>query len=266
MKKIINYFCYTYYIFQRYNILKNFSGELEKKIFIKDKKISIVLNRKNGIVDEEIYLKGVFDKEVLDCILQNTNSNSVFLDIGANIGYMSFCVSPFVKKVYSFEPNPNLEKQFYKTVELNSFNNVTRFPFGCSTIESTEKLYLNKSNIGASSILSHHKNEQFLEIKLKPLDSFSEQFEKIDIIKIDVEGYEKFVIDGAEKIIDKYKPKMIIEFSPMYYERIETGATQKFYAKMVKYGYKIQNLTTQKSVKSIDDIDYKAIANLYFYQ
>lgn len=265
MKRVLNYFRYKYYIFKRNNNLKDFSGELVKKILVKTTEISIVLNRKNGIVDEEIYLKGVFDKEVLDCILENTNSNSIFLDIGANIGYMSFCVSPFVKKVYSFEPNPNLEKQFYKTIQLNAFNNITRLPYGCSIAESIEKLYLNKSNIGASSILSQNKNEQFLEIQLKPLDSFFEQFEKVDFIKIDVEGYEKFVIDGAEKIIEKYKPKMVIEFSPMYYERIEKGSTQKFYQKMVNYGYKIENLTTKKPVKSLDDIDYKAIVNLYFY-
>jgi hypothetical protein len=88
---------------------------------------------------------------------------------------------------------------------------------GMSDSEGTATMSLNIKNSGAAHIISNGG-----DIIITTIDNFckSKKVEKIDFIKIDVEGYELFVLRGGENIIRKSKPVLLIEINPPTLKRI----------------------------------------------
>ena len=84
-------------------------------------------------------------------------------------------------------------------------DNYTLYPYGLGSIEKKVKIQYDPNETGNTFITSKGNRE----IEVYPLDSF--QFNKIDYIKIDAEGYEIEVCKGAVKLIERDKPFIHIE-------------------------------------------------------
>ena len=136
--------------------------------------------------------------------------NSVILDIGANIGShtLYWAIERKAKKVYSFEPFDMIYEILEANVKLNSLQDVvTTYSFGLSDEECrAKKGFVYNKNLGSTKFLKQENGEA----TLKALDSL-EIPEKIDLIKIDVEGHEVEVLKGALKTLEKNKPILVIE-------------------------------------------------------
>jgi len=137
------------------------------------------------------------------------------LDIGAHIGTMSRKMAKDFEFVFSFEPH------FFEYTKMNTkdLGNVTVYPFGLGNKNKTEKLFVMEKKTGGSSIVEHpnrvwQKNAKTVNISIKKLDDF--HFDKINFIKIDVESYEYFVIDGARKTLQKHSPLIMVEYLKKY--------------------------------------------------
>lgn len=138
------------------------------------------------------------------------------LDIGANIGYNSLMFSDY-GPVYAFEP------MFHEIVQLNIDNNKLKhkmysIPFALSDKNDVVDMYIpNKvektglRNYGGTSMYKTpgFDDETKTEVKCKKLDDIYTGVPSI--IKIDVEGHELKVLKGAENIIKKYMPTLLIE-------------------------------------------------------
>lgn len=208
---------------------------------LEDIDFPIYLNPNNGGVDAEIFCDGYFEDGILKLIKNNSNKESVFLDIGANIGQHSFWASHFFKKVYAFEPITPLFEQINKTLLRNDFFNIQVFNYGIGDKKEILPIYSNKSNMGASSILINENKEKKQDIKIISLDQEIEKIgiEKVDFIKIDVEGFEHNVLLGIQEIVKKYNPKILIEFSPMFYDKKNESISKKIYDYFIENGYEI---------------------------
>ena len=180
---------------------------------------------KNCYVDESIVKNGFWEKKLGEQLKNYIKKDNVFLDIGANIGYHSLFVASILKgsgKVYSFEPITYLCKQLQESVNLNNFTNLEVCNFGLSENEGEHIINIRDGNIGGSSLLSFPKIDKF-EVKetekvvLKKLDSFLGETYKVDVIKIDVEGYEYEALKGAFNILKNNHPVIFMEFSPLIY-------------------------------------------------
>jgi FkbM family methyltransferase len=149
------------------------------------------------------------DKE-LEYISSKLSGNTA-IDIGSNIGFYSYVMSKKYKNVMSFEPIANVS-QFLKDAEIE---NIQIYNYALSNKDEKSKIYLPKlygSYQHAYAGLDLNKrNDDYisLDIKTKPLDSF--KFENVDLIKIDVEGHEISVLEGARKTIYENSPIMILE-------------------------------------------------------
>ena len=151
-----------------------------------------------------------WDTGALYIIDRYLKEGAVILDIGANIGSHSvfWALERNAKKIYSFEPLKGTYEILLKNIELNELENVI-FPFnvGLSDEESFAKVKtFDARNIGSTSF-AKSKTGNF---KLVTLDSMDIK-EKIDLIKIDVEGHEVEVLMGGLKTISKNKPVIVIE-------------------------------------------------------
>jgi len=208
---------------------------------------------------ENIFIKKFKKLDVNNCI-----------DIGANIGEYSLeILNNKNTKVIAFEPIPkNCDKlsvickeygnrfKFFK-IALSNKDGFSKLNFGKNTTEhSSLETKINKiPYVGAS-------NTNSIEVMTKQLDSFINdvEFQNIDFIKIDVEGHEKAVLDGALKFIRKNHIKLIqIEFN---WHNLFTKNTMYDYSIMLEsYVITQLNLINGK-IRIINPID--PLSNLYF--
>lgn len=164
----------------------------------------------NDCVGKDIINGKSWESHIVNFLKNNLTKESIFVDVGSNYGWHSIIASKLCKEVYSFEPQSLMYEIQKMSVNENNINNLKIFNIALGEnigqLEMSKIDYYNEGvNIGDLSIGNGGE-----KIELKSLDSIN--LPKIDMIKIDVQGYEKFVIDGAINSINKNKPIMIVEF------------------------------------------------------
>jgi FkbM family methyltransferase len=150
------------------------------------------------------------------------------LDIGANIGETSMAFSKLAGekgRVFSFEPDPQTFAHLLTHLELNACTNVIPFNKGLGQKEGELFLEEGEHNSGGNRISPDQRRGK--KIAVTTLDQFLKEngVEKIDFIKIDVEGYEYNVLLGAGETITKHHPAFFIELVNDFLE--DQGASSK---------------------------------------
>jgi len=144
------------------------------------------------------------EKNVLKTILSLTNKNSIFVDIGAHIGFYTVRLALKCKHVHAIEPNPESAYILRRNIELNNIKNVTVHQCACGRTHSKAKIYV----ADTCTTLIPRTGRKTIEVDVKPLDSLVNY---CDVVKIDVEGFEEEVLLGAENLITHVKPIWVIE-------------------------------------------------------
>lgn len=133
------------------------------------------------------------------------------LDVGANIGEITYALAQFSEKVQAFEPVHNTFDLLQKNVTQNNLTNVTCHNLGLGAVHETAEIAINANTCGANSrVLDPTATRRATEtMRIVPLDSFG--FTDVDILKIDVEGFELDVLQGGEKTILRDHPVIQLE-------------------------------------------------------
>ncbi|MFL5762576.1 MAG: FkbM family methyltransferase [Bacteroidia bacterium] len=156
--------------------------------------------------------------------LQLIPENTAVLDIGANIGIMTVHLARSVKgsTIYSFEPMPNNIEAFKRIVRYFKLQNVRLFEIALGNSEGEAEMVMpvianvrmqGLSHVVHDSIPENNEGERF-KVPLKMLDRMQELMnepKRISAIKIDVENFEFFVLDGAKQLIQKNRPVIYAE-------------------------------------------------------
>ena len=195
------------------------------------------------------------------------------LDIGVYRGVYSFKLSKNFKKVHAFEPNillfPYLNKnlkKIIKNIELYNIalsdkkgNTELKLPIRTNSIfkDNIEELY----QLGAASM---HPNKEFkefkkLQVKMDRLDNITIDND-IGFIKIDVEGHELEVINGAMQTIQKNKPILLVEIESRHSKR----SVEETIKHISNLGYDCFFVNNQK-LTSIEKLNDKNTENNYFF-
>ena len=192
---------------------------------------------------------GDFDPEKETSVfLPLLREGMIVLDIGANVGFFSLLIAQRVGRigrVYAFEPVPSIFVRLKENIALNGFENIVPVPIAISS-------YSGKTNMtvyyGASSLF-RRVSDEFVEVPTERLDDFVERegIERVDAIKLDVEGAELHVIRGADKTIRRFKPIMMVEINP---DTLKAAGTtpQELFETIVSYGYKAHVIRKGKAV------------------
>jgi FkbM family methyltransferase len=148
--------------------------------------------------------------------------NPIIFDIGANMGtYTTWMSKIFPEgKIYSFEPQRSVFQILCGNLAINNLHNVYAYQFALgkenSIIQINEPNYFGYEDYGTFSlvenVITNLTNEK-LTVEIKTLDWFVENYSVpyVDFIKIDVEGMDLDVLDGARKTIDRFHPYIFIE-------------------------------------------------------
>jgi FkbM family methyltransferase len=149
---------------------------------------------------------------------------AVFLDVGANVGTFSFALRPHCSAVYAYEPQRLIFNMLAGSVALNGWTNVYCIHAAVGdhhgTVEVPQFDYTKPCSFGSIEFGSDKQREPLSQergtdpdkaeyVSLVPLDMWNHR--RVDLIKIDVEGMEFPVLDGAAKTIGLHKPVILIE-------------------------------------------------------
>lgn len=157
--------------------------------------------RKDNITDIKLY-----QKEQLDSALNFCKQFRHAIDIGANYGIMSYNMSKMFDTVSSFEIVPNVRECLRLNVSKFNLENVDIYECGLGNKEELVSINFNPQSTFSTHINLEGSNPNIL---IKNLDSFN--FENVDFIKIDAEGFEPLIIEGGINTIIKYKPVILYE-------------------------------------------------------
>ena len=231
----------------------------------------IKLDPRNGYVDDHIHKDSIWEKYITKLMLSKINKDTIFIDVGANIGYESLLAAAIgAKQVYSFEPISRLYNQILDSVQINGFKNIEVFNYACSDKKGTLRLNISGNNIGGSSFVYGVDTITSIDVPVITLDAFL--LPKLDycdscnyFMKIDVEGFEPNVISGSIKFIKKHKPTIILEFSPKLYELQESGKTFSFLMQLFSLGYELNDIRNNIFIKNDKSFIKKYVKRLYVF-
>lgn len=187
---------------------------------------SLVFNSRINLVgpEEDLYFKDLsgtlaFDEPELAFLIKNyLANNAVYFDIGANVGATALPIAKYLNQgcVYAFEPSYAFN-YLEKNVKINSLDNVKLFNKALGEKEGEINFITNdclsQSHCYTSSYFLNETQAE--KIRISKLDDIvrRENPQKIDFIKINVEGYEKEVIQGCDFLIRKFNPIFYIRFN-----------------------------------------------------
>ena len=165
----------------------------------------------NDTISNSLENYGYWENELIKYSEQYLNDDSIILDIGANIGTWSIPLAIKNRKIYSFEPFDSSYYALCGNIFLNNKESII-FPHQCAitdNINMKSQLFISETvNIGGCKLIEINSNK-INNYSLRTIDSFN--FDKIDLIKIDVEGHELNALKSAQETILKYKPVILFE-------------------------------------------------------
>jgi FkbM family methyltransferase len=143
---------------------------------------------------------------------ENLREGWVFIDVGANVGVMTFAAAKLVGhsgKVIAFEPNEDNARMLLKGIAKNGFGGLVRlYPFGLTenqglfALQGSSNTYLVAADSSERLVQSMRGDEV---LKGEP---------RIDFVKLDIEGHEPFALAGLKAVLLTHRPTMLCEFNP----------------------------------------------------
>jgi FkbM family methyltransferase len=173
--------------------------------------------RLNDYVGRAVFFFGDLDPKLTSVAKRLIRNGDTVLDIGANIGLMTLQFVDLVGpggSVHSFEPNPDVLTLLAAAVNRKGANNVTLNEVALGDKPGVLNLSAPQANVGAGSIVrgSDWVHAQIYPVQVMRLDDYVSQqgIDAVDIIKIDVEGAEATVFEGARNLLQNNPPRAIL--------------------------------------------------------
>jgi FkbM family methyltransferase len=199
---------------------KELSGGI---IWPEDEDIAIYTTADN-FIEWKILTIGTYENEINKLIRLCLKPGSVALDIGGNIGLQSIRMSQCVGsdgQVIAFEPLKHLQERFKKNIALNKIFNVLLMPYALSDADSDQELKFSplEWNQGSFSLAGKPHGTETQLVQIKKGDALPEiqALKRLDLIKIDVEGFEYRVLKGLTNTLEKFRPRIIFEYNVNYW-------------------------------------------------
>lgn len=205
------------------------------------------------------------EKFEIELIKQKVKAGDVVIDIGANIGFYTKIFSKLVGEngcVYAFEPDKkNFQKLKYNTQHLS---NVVIENKAVAGETGKIKLYVSELNVDHRTYPSTDTTH-YVEIDAVSLDDYFKNNEKINLIKMDIQGYEYHALQGMKKILQQPSLTLFSEFWP--YGLKQSGTTAEAYINFLKQFFSKIHLIHQHSIQDINSVKIHELPfkhNIYF--
>lgn len=200
---------------------------------------------RNDLVGSEIYRNGCYEPETVRILNQIVKPGMVFLDIGTHVGQYTLLASKLVGPegaIHSFEPDPDTFAHLALNVSMNNMQNVHPVQAAVSDEDGWADFYLSSSDyMGTNSLRapSYHSGE-VCKVRTISLSNYvaENNIDKIDVMKLDVEGAEIDILHSSLDILTTMKPLLIVEFNKVADMRFD-HSSHNLKSLLTSLGYEI---------------------------
>lgn len=190
------------------------------------------------------------DKDEINLLRKLIKPGDEVLDIGANIGFYAKLLSEMVGekgKIYSFEPDNNNFRHLQKNVA--ELKNIILFNAAVSEKNETLKIYRSKLLNVDHRTYPVNNYDSIEEVKALCIDSLiaNKTIGKVDVIKIDIQGYELSAFKGMARFLKESSPKILAEYWPHGFKRagVSTAEVYNFFESLDYKFFKINGTELQ---------------------
>jgi len=192
-----------------------------------------------------LVIDGMYEPETLAFIVDRLPPGGVFVDVGANIGVFTFPATKRVGprgRVLAAEASPDVFKYLLRNIAANNTSQVTTF--NCAICDSTGSVPFYpapKEKFGMGSLGVQFSGKP-TEVPARTLDNVLEEagIHHVDVLKVDVEGFEVSVFRGAQKLLTGTRsPFVVFEFCDWAEARVPNGQIGDAQQFLLDHGYSI---------------------------
>lgn len=198
-------------------LIKESSYDSEEPVYMKIKTDEKLMFIPEARVAKDYFNRGYYERGLVDWSCSNfCQPDKNIIDIGAHIGWYTVGLAPNCNHLYAFECSPKSFNYLCANIVLNNLDyKVTKYNCALSNEEGITPYYIRDPKDGGGNGISRFDiddiyNSKCIDVPKKTLDSFN--LTNINFIKMDVEGHEKLVLEGAVQTLKNNNyPKILFE-------------------------------------------------------
>lgn len=228
-------------------------------------------------LQRQIFFTGAY--EPVECFLLTRllRPGMTFIDVGANVGQYSLLASTAVGGtgcVHAFEPVPALFASLSENVSANRLGNV-RLNRAALWHEPGELVLSlaasDRENVGAYSVGAGNEATAVRSPAMR-LDDYAAEnaLERIDFIKMDVEGAELFALQGMREVLRRHTPMLLLELAEPTLERLRCSPRQVWDLLVTDLGYRAWAVRQQPerclAATSLEELEWRGWENVLFHK
>ena len=238
----------------RRHYVRRYEGRADRWIVIDDFEggLRMRLDR-SALMASLIYWRGIHSYSEASLVRRFLPADGVFLDVGANQGELTLVAARRAPEgsVIAFEPVPTWFELLGENVRLNGLRNVRLVNAAVADIEGTHEMFAPADDHGGGGHnegLSTFGRAGELDrpvgvVPTVTLDRFAEReaIDRVDVIKIDVEGAEGLVLSGARELLARCRPVLVLEWNPGALAAV-SGPPEQLLRELSALGYRISEV------------------------
>ena len=196
------------------------------------------LNLKSGGIHTDLFMHGYREPEGTRTMQEIMKPDMTVLDIGANIGYYALMEAKACKRVIAIEPDEKNYRDLNYNVQLNNYVNITTHRMAAGDTEGVINFAL--SNIPNWHRVAAGGEKRIVSVPVSTVDNILSRMgkPKIDLLRMDVEGYEYNILNGARETIKRDRPMMFLEIHRDLIKHFGKTARQLFEL-LAEYDYSV---------------------------
>lgn len=208
---------------------------------------------------------GYFDLNLTRFLLRTLKRGQAFIDVGANFGTYTLLAAGAVGpkgRVLAVEASPQIAEILHENVVMNGFEPFVRVcRVAASDTEGVAVIHLHSIRQGGSTMVSavaqraakqYGERVVHAEVECRTLDGLASDagFTSVDLVKIDVEGFEAAVLRGGRQTILRHRPKLLLEWHPSFMTAESVSEISEFL--IGDGGYKLRRIEQDGDTREID--------------
>lgn len=203
---------------------------------------SVMLCDLNDMVQRQIYFGGMYEPVESYLFLKLVGPGMTVIDVGANCGQYTLLASRAIGReghVHAFEPIADTYKILEEHVQLNKLSNVTLNRYALWNQKTELALGRGEEQESALWSAGYVGDPSRILVQAIRFDDYAREhgLERVDVIKMDIEGAEPFMLEGARESIERFHPVFLMEVSRTSLERME-WTPQRLWEWLRSFGYR----------------------------
>ncbi len=204
-----------------------------------------------------VVMFGTYEPELRAIIRKVLPNGGVAVDVGANVGWHTLLMANQVGelgRVFAVEPNPSVRRRLENHLKLNGLSQVAVLAVALAAEDGSADFWgpgAGAPESGDGHLLANAGDSpgDVVRVQTRRLDSIAAEasIQRLDLIKIDVEGFEWDVLRGGEAALARFRPHIVFEFNEDYISRsaCTSELLERFFA---RHRYQLSAIRRNRAV------------------